>query len=622
MRVARRFGRAMWMLFAGLAALPIGTSAAQAASLTTTFAGGNGQDGNMFDVVTAGNPLTVNSLSVNLDAGNHTIEVYTRSGSWQASPSSPVGWTLVASIAVTSAGEGLPTLVDVPDFVLPANSTIGFYVTANGGTPINYTNGSGVGNIAAQNADLQILEGAGKTYPFGGSFTPRVWNGIITYNEGTATAGGKVDTRAKTVQTIQRFLHRRNDLLLSSTPDLQRQIQRLQGGSGSQGSGAGFSGGRPPKADVVAGAASGGRAPLSGSGLSALGGPLANASTAPGVGLSGDGSSGSRDASLMAGERSSLLPVAFQSGSDRPNGYTFTTSLVDMAQRAAEAKRRQLAGGDANLAALGIDGSSLIQARTFAFDVWVQGQYASFDQGASGSESGGDFTVVYLGMDYVLSPSLLVGAVFQYDRMRDISSDLGTKTTGDGWLAGPYVTVRATDNIYLQARAAWGGSENDISPFLTYTDTFDTDRWLLEGTIEGRWEHGPWSFMPKAKIAYIEESQETYKDSAGFVIPGQTVSLGQARFGPRVGYTIMASDGTQLVPFAGLEGIWNFDESGTSLVAGTLASNEDFRGKAEVGVRATTSGGLGVDVSGSYDGLGADDYEAYAGELRVNMPLQ
>ena len=35
----------------------------------------------------------------------------------------------------------------------------------------------------------------------------------------------------------------------------------------------------------------------------------------------------------------------------------------------------------------------------------------------------------------------------------------------------------------------------------------------------------------------------------------------------------------------------------------------------------TTSGGIGLDVSGSYDGIGADGYSAMTGRATVRVPL-
>ncbi len=425
------------------------------------------------------------------------------------------------------------------------------------------------------------------------------------------TTNTVVDTREKTQQTIQRFLKRRNDLLLSNRPDLGRQIDRLNSNRSSQNNGTGFVADNENPGGVSLQsqpqALTGGNANVHNR-FSALGA----ASNTTGVNL--------QNGYSRLG-RVSSLPLGFQVSPSSATNLSFATSLNEMAKNMAEAKRRKLAGGKESLQALGIDGIALVQPNTYALDLWVQGNYTSFDEGATGGRSDGRFSVLYVGMDYVLSPGILVGALFQYDHMKEYSADLGTETEGNGWMAGPYVTLRLTDNIFVQARAAWGTSKNNISPFLTYINSFDTKRWLVEGSMQGRWTNGKWSFSPKASIAFIEEDQNGYTDSMGFVISGQTVKLGQARFGPRVGYLIQARDGTQFEPFVGLEGIWNFEQSGTNLVAATLASQEEFRAKVDLGLRALTVYGLGIDVLASYDGIGAKDYDAFTGEVRLSFPL-
>ena len=45
------------------------------------------------------------------------------------------------------------------------------------------------------------------------------------------------------------------------------------------------------------------------------------------------------------------------------------------------------------------------------------------------------------------------------------------------------------------------------------------------------------------------------------------------------------------------------------------------RSRAEIGLRASTSGGIGLDLSGSYDGIGAKDYDAFTGKATVRVPL-
>ena len=157
--------------------------------LTTTFAGGNGQNGNMFDVVGL-LPVIITGFDVHMPAATTaTVEVYavTAGTSYIGNETNPAAWTLLGSVAnVTSAGTGVPTPVALT-LNVPVNPSQvqGFYVTTTAGT-LSYTNGTLIGAVFAANSDIQFLEGIGKAYPFGAAFTPRVWNGRIHYVPGGA----------------------------------------------------------------------------------------------------------------------------------------------------------------------------------------------------------------------------------------------------------------------------------------------------------------------------------------------------------------------------------------------------------------------------------------------------
>ena len=52
------------------------------------------------------------------------------------------------------------------------------------GTPVNYTNGVAVGGVVGSDANLSIRSGFGRGSAFGGDFSPRNFNGSITYTIG------------------------------------------------------------------------------------------------------------------------------------------------------------------------------------------------------------------------------------------------------------------------------------------------------------------------------------------------------------------------------------------------------------------------------------------------------
>ena len=153
-------------------------------TLSTPLLAGNGQAGIMFDLVAGGQALTVTGGALSLDAGSHSVEVYTRPGTVVGNLG-PAGWTLISTInGVAGGGEGTQTFFDFADFAMAAGSTTGIYFNALAGTPVNYTNGVAVGGVVASDANLSIRSGFGRGSAFGGDFSPRNFNGSITYTVG------------------------------------------------------------------------------------------------------------------------------------------------------------------------------------------------------------------------------------------------------------------------------------------------------------------------------------------------------------------------------------------------------------------------------------------------------
>ncbi len=151
--------------------------------LTTLFSGGNGSDGNMFDITNNGSDnLTIISFEVNLDAGTHTIEVYytTSTSTYIGNETDASAWTLLGSETVTSAGVNSMTAVNISGLTLSPSQSKGLYVTDIGGQDMNYTNGTSTSNDGVLLINLN--PGVGKSYPFGSTFSPRQWNGTICYS--------------------------------------------------------------------------------------------------------------------------------------------------------------------------------------------------------------------------------------------------------------------------------------------------------------------------------------------------------------------------------------------------------------------------------------------------------
>ncbi|MDX9695151.1 MAG: choice-of-anchor D domain-containing protein [Bacteroidales bacterium] len=180
----------------GTAALNWGISTYQQEQIVTTMAAGNSQNGNMFDVY-AKQSISIESFEINTtDPGNYTIEVYYKVGTYVGSETTAGDWTLFGTTTVIGLGTGNFTLVDFgKTLMIPGGETYGIYITTTDGGSINYTDGAN--NYSDDN--ISITTGVGKEYPFGSTFTPRTWNGRISYSIGVewadfTPANGTIDS--------------------------------------------------------------------------------------------------------------------------------------------------------------------------------------------------------------------------------------------------------------------------------------------------------------------------------------------------------------------------------------------------------------------------------------------
>ena len=132
---------------------------------------------------------------------------------------------------------------------------------------------------------------------------------------------------------------------------------------------------------------------------------------------------------------------------------------------------------------------------------------------------------------------------------------------GSGWMFGPYMTARLAPSLYLDARLVGGSSSNEVSPFKTYTDDFDTTRWLAEAGLSGDFRQGHWTFQPNVRLSWYRDTSDDYIDGTGAAVPSQTVELGQIKAGPALSGRFVVDDGSIVSPYFSLDAIFNWGES-------------------------------------------------------------
>ena len=154
--------------------------------ISTPFDGKHRQSGNMFNVH-AKRGIVIKALETHIFAEEEMIEieVWTRTGSYQAQESDSFRWTRIVSTTVFSMGRGYKTLIPESAFqtsiIMKEGEVRAFYVTTKTNNCI-YSIGTLDNAVLESNSDISIHEGAAKTYPFGLSYKPRRWNGSILYD--------------------------------------------------------------------------------------------------------------------------------------------------------------------------------------------------------------------------------------------------------------------------------------------------------------------------------------------------------------------------------------------------------------------------------------------------------
>ena len=155
-------------------------------------------------------------------------------------------------------------------------------------------------------------------------------------------------------------------------------------------------------------------------------------------------------------------------------------------------------------------------------------------------------------------------------------------------MAGPYAAIRFGEGVVLDAKFLWGRSVNSIQPDLTYTDLFETTRWLGTLRLAGEAEHGRVLFRPELAFVYFRETQAAYVDGEGAAVPEQTIGTARLSLGPELAIPIPLPGGAAVEPTLSLHGVW---EIGASQLSARLAAGVTYTGRN--GLSLSLDGGLG-----------------------------
>ncbi|MEL6533701.1 MAG: autotransporter outer membrane beta-barrel domain-containing protein, partial [Pseudomonadota bacterium] len=212
--------------------------------------------------------------------------------------------------------------------------------------------------------------------------------------------------------------------------------------------------------------------------------------------------------------------------------------------------------------------------------LWVEGRIARLNDDVTDDNR---FGILHMGADFLVAPDVMLGFAASLDsyRQEDIASS--DDYSGTGWLLGPIVTARVHQNLYFDARLAYGQASNDVER-AAGEDSFNSHRRLAEFALIGDFQRGATTIFPEFELHYFEESSESYASVAGGTVAGADVALGQARIGAAFERALPSASG-DLTGYAELFGVFTSLRQGSVATGSYIDLTRGWTGEAALGLR-------------------------------------
>ncbi len=222
----------------------------------------------------------------------------------------------------------------------------------------------------------------------------------------------------------------------------------------------------------------------------------------------------------------------------------------------------------------------------------------------------GSYTLISVGGHGFVQPNTIVGGMLQLDKADDDTPNI----SGKGWLSGPYFVHKLNQkNMIFEGRLLYGQTDNDISPLGTYTDSFDTERYLAQLRITGEYGYQTATLMPLVDFTYTEDTLNAYTNTPDDLIEGHNTDLTQMTFGLDFKLPLAVRAGS-LDLTGGVSGIYSETNGGVG--DNSEPTFEGARARTELGLNYGSEDGPIVRAGTFYDGI-STDYESYGLSISV-----
>jgi hypothetical protein len=220
------------------------------------------------------------------------------------------------------------------------------------------------------------------------------------------------------------------------------------------------------------------------------------------------------------------------------------------------------------------------------------------------------------GAHYVVNPDLLLGAMVQFDSIKQENGE--TTTEGDGYLTGPYFVAKLPEQtLYIEGRYLIGQTDNAVTFGDDDAQDFETDRTLALLKVAGQLNYGDLTLTPSLSASHLNDIQGAFTDDADREIAEQSITVQNVELGLDVAKPFRMENG-ELTLTGGLSGIWSKTE-GTGFAEGLTPNFEGERASVHLGTTYAMDNGVTLQAAVNYDGIGTEELQSFGLVLGMAM---
>ncbi len=150
------------------------------------------------------------------------------------------------------------------------------------------------------------------------------------------------------------------------------------------------------------------------------------------------------------------------------------------------------------------------------------------------------YSTFHSGVDFMVSEDILTGFMLTFDRHNRAKSGEGA-IYSSGWLAGPYVTSRIGEGLYVDAKYQVGLTETSNAPYGTYWNEVSSVRQVAKFSLTGTEMFGDLKVSPSASFSWVRDEAFEQEDVFGNDMSEPLSHVASAKVGAHVSYDLPIS---------------------------------------------------------------------------------